>query len=80
MRHTSKSSITNDSISVVDKFNSSELSWNISVDKALIALFNLKNFYGLFQHIYAMDKHYPINCIIYAISLDKIFESKDAIS
>ncbi|KFJ43497.1 hypothetical protein IBE48_09335 [Francisella philomiragia] len=80
MRHTSKSSVTNDSISVVDKFNSSELSWNISVDKALIALFNLKNFYGLFQHIYAMDKHYPINGIIYAISLDKIFESKDAIS
>lgn len=80
LRHSSKkSNATNDSISV-DKFTSDALAWNISSDKALISLFDVKNFHGLFRCLYGINNHYPINGIVYNISLDKIFESKSSIN
>ena len=79
LRHSSKkSSATNDSILLADKYSSKSLSWNISNDKVLISLFNVQNFYGLFKCLYDLNNHYPINGIIYTIDLRKMFESKDS--
>ena len=79
LRHSSKkSSATNDSISLADKYSSKSLSWNISNDKVLISLFNVQNFYGLFKCLYSFNSHYPINGIIYTIDLKKMFESKNS--
>lgn len=79
LRHSSKAtSAASDTISI-DKFASEELSWNISKNKALISLFDTKNFYGLFRYLYTVNKQFPLNGVIYNIDIDKIFESKSTI-